>query len=115
MSCVLADSLRAWGSAAFAATLKREVGALPPGSLPLARATTQGGQVDDRDICVTVLDAAADADGIRARVGVFFTEVVSSCSCGDDPLEVNAYCVLRIDIDRGTAAAAFTVVADASA
>lgn len=115
MSCILADSLRTWGSAAFAATLKRELSALPSGSLPLARATTQGGQVDDRDLAITVLGASDDTDGLRARVGVFFTEIVPSCSCGDDPLEVNAYCVLRIDIDRGTAAAAFTIVADASA
>lgn len=115
MSCILAETLRAWGGAAFAETLKRELAALPSGSLPLARATTQGGQVDDRDIAVTVLGATADADAIRARVGVFFTEVVPSCSCGDDPLEVNAYCVLRIDIDRTTAAAAFSVVADVPA
>lgn len=110
MTFVLPESLRAWGGDAFAATLKRELGALPSGALPLHPGTTQGGYVDDGDIAVTVLDATEDARCIQARVGVFFTEVVPSCSCGDEPLAVNAYCAVRIGIDRDTAEATFAVV-----
>lgn len=113
MTIVLPESRNAWGGDDFAATLKRELGALPPGSLPLARGTTQGGHVDDGDIAVTVLDAVEDTDAIRVRAGVFFTEVVPSCSCGDEPLETNAYCVLSIGIDKATAVAAFAVASDA--
>jgi hypothetical protein len=112
MTVTLPDALRAWGGPGFAPALKRELGALPSGVLPLHRGTTQGGHVDDSAISVTVLHAVEGARGLEARVGVFFTEVVPACSCGDDPLEVNAYCVLRIAIDKNTAAAAFSVEPD---
>lgn len=95
-----------------AQVLKAELESLPPGSLPLHLATTQGGRVDDRDITVTVFTASDSNDSIRAHIGVFFTEVVGGCNCHDDPIEVNAYGELRVTIDKASAEARFEVLAD---
>ena len=90
--------------------LKRELEGLPPGTLPLDRGTTRGGFVDDSDISVTVIDIQQSELNIRSRVGVFFTEIIVGCSCGDDPFPENAYCELRVSIDRTTAKAEFEII-----
>ena len=104
----LISSLHAFGTDGFAAALQRELRALPPGSLPLAGAAVQGGQVDDATVGVSVLSAAQTAEAIEVNLGVFFTEIVGGCSCGDDPYPSNGYCELRLRIDRRTGAASFT-------
>lgn len=111
----LPETLRAWGGADFDRVLRRELGALPSGTLPLDGGTSQGGYVDDGDIAVSVLGATEDTQSVQARVGIFFTEVVPSCSCGDDPLEVNAYCTVQIRVDKATAEAVFAVAPGALA
>lgn len=103
-------SLSAFGSDGFGETLKQELAALGPGALPLEKGTSQGGYVDDDGLEFTVIGVVDGADAVTVRVGVFFTEIVINCGCGDDPMPVNAYCVLRIEIDRQTAGAAFTVL-----
>ena len=97
-------------SGLFAQQLKRELEHLPPGTLPLEQATTQGGQVDDSNISATVVAVREDGAWILARVGVFFNELVGGCSCGDDPLSVNAYCQIQVLIDRASAEAEFAVL-----
>jgi len=109
MTC-LKLSLSERDPALFERELKAALEHLPPGTLPLAQATTQGGQVDDGDISVTVVAVRDDGDVIRARVMVFFSEIVGGCSCGDDPLSSTAQGELEVWIDRRTAAAQFTVI-----
>lgn len=111
MSARLPAALEAWdgGGDAFTAALKRELTALPAGSLPLDRGTSQGGYVDENGLVVSVLAAHDGGDALRVRVGVFFTEIVASCGCGDEPMATPAYCELDVHIDRRTAAAAFTM------
>lgn len=99
----LAASAEQFGTAEFAATLKRELAQLPPGSLPLAG--DQGGLIDATEIEVTLLSQRADADSIEAVVGVFFTEHVGGCNCSDDPSASNGFCELTVRIDRLTGAA----------
>jgi hypothetical protein len=94
----------------FAQQLKRELEHLQPGTLPLEQATTQGGQVDDRNVSATVVEVREDGALIRARVGIFFDEIVGGCSCGDDPLSVNAYCQIQVSIDSASAAAEFALI-----
>lgn len=108
----LVDALQAWPSARFAAILKLKLQDLQPGALPLGQATTQGGYVDDSDISVTVLRTTENAQSVAADVGVFFTEMVGGCNCHDDPLAVNAYCELRVTIDKLTAGTTFTLIGD---
>lgn len=96
----------------FEQRLSSTLHTLPSGTLPLQAGCEQGGVVDDRDISATVLGVVTSADKIVARVGIFFTEVVGGCNCNDDPLEVNAYCVLEVSIDRETGTAGFVVLSD---
>ena len=108
----LLNSLHAWQSEAFNETLKNELEQLEPGVLPLDKAVSQGGYVDDSHITATVLHADEDEHAIQARVGIFFTEIVINCGCGDDPMETNAYCVMQIRIDKTTGQAEFEVLQD---
>lgn len=96
---------------AFARSLAAALRALPRGTLPLDAGCDQGGRVDDSDISVSLLDNAEGPERITARVGVFFTEIVGGCNCGDDPLEVNAYCILEVTIDRSSGVATICAAA----
>lgn len=100
----LSHSCSAWGTDDLPRVLKAELEALPPGTLPLEHATTQGGQVESAPWTVTVLHCSATPETICARVGVFFSERVGGCNCADDPLCVNQYALLQLDIDRNTGA-----------
>lgn len=104
--------LEAKDSSDLAKDLCSTLKALPSGILPLQAGCSQGGMVDDRDIAATVLDLQQTADHLLARVGVFFTEIVGGCNCNEDPIEVNAYCLLEVRIDRATGEARFTVASD---
>jgi len=52
---------------------------------------------------------------IRVKAGIFYTGVIAGCSCADDPTpidEQNEYCVVQFDIDRTTADATVTLLAE---
>lgn len=99
----LIESAHRYGTTDFAATLSRELTGLPEGSLPIAGG--QGGRIDPESIGVTLSSACADDDRIEVVIGVFFTEIVGGCSCGEEPFNLNGYeeLVLRIDRADGTA------------
>ena len=94
----------------FERALKRELENLPTGTLPLEQATSRGGRVDDHDISVTVISAKDTGEAIQARVGIFFTEIVGGCGCGDDPIPENTYCEMRVSIDKHSSAARFELI-----
>jgi hypothetical protein len=100
---ILRDSVSRYGSPDFATDLSRELTALPEGSLPIMG--EQGGLIDTASIGVTLLSAHADAGRIVVVIGVFFTELVGGCSCGDDPFSVSGYKELCLRIDRSDGAA----------
>jgi hypothetical protein len=106
----LAESLRDWQSDSFTRTLKNEIAGLKPGTLPLYQGTTQGGIVDDSNITVTVMNVGEEDNSILATVGVFFDEIVGGCSCGDAPTSENAYCEIRVSINKLTAETEFDVI-----
>ena len=106
----LRDSLRAFGTDAFAATLKRELEALPPGTLSLDRAAAHGGRVSEGPVTVTVHGAADAGAHLEARVGVFFAETIAGCSCGDEPFDQPGYCELEARIDKATGSTVFTLI-----
>jgi hypothetical protein len=94
----------------LAEVLNEEIRQLPAGTLPLHRGTTQGGYVDETDIRLSVLAVSDDGQVVNIKSGVFFTEIVINCGCGDDPVETSAYCEMLISIDKATAGAAFEVL-----
>jgi hypothetical protein len=103
----LPQALAAFGSPAFASTLKQELLALDPARLPLESATQQGGVVDTTNLDLTVLGARDEGDRLEARIGVFFAEIVGGCSCGDEPLCATAYGQLLVTIRKSDATAHF--------
>ncbi len=105
----LANSLRAWETDAFASTLKADILGLGAGVLPLHEAAA-GGCVDEGDIEITVLGTTDNATEIHVNVGVFFAEIIGGCSCGDEPSTSNAYCELRVSIDKVNGLARFAVI-----
>jgi hypothetical protein len=107
-------TLKANSAEACKYALKSELESLDRGSLPLASGTAQGGLIDDSRIAATVFEVRNGADRIRAGVGIFFSEIVGGCSCGDDPVVAPAYCRLLVTIDRKTAEARFDPVSDES-
>lgn len=99
----LTGTLQAWGTPEFEQTLKAELTEQGGEALPLERATTQGGMVDASKLAFTVISSRENSEALIIRVGVFFTEIVICCGCGDDPFETNGYGVLEMHIDKTTA------------
>ncbi|MGD8933405.1 MAG: glucosamine--fructose-6-phosphate aminotransferase [Gammaproteobacteria bacterium] len=107
---IILDTLPAISAADFGQALKYRLESLPAGSLPLEQGTSQGGYVDDSNISVTVISISEKNGRIQGKIGVFFTEIVVGCGCGDDPFPVNAYCELQLSLDNNSAEAEFEVM-----
>ena len=107
----LPESLQQWQSASFDKTLKKELEALPAGTLPLADALTRCGSVDDSNISAIVISSSGLDGRIQSRVSIFFTEIVAGCVCGEDPVPENAHCEMLVSIDTGTGEADFQLIA----
>ncbi len=102
---MLPESLRAWPSDDFARILKREIESLPLGSLPLDQAASS--LVHDSPITATVLRVEEGEGAIGAKVGIFFSEILTGCSCGYEPEPQSAYCEIQVKIDKATGKAVF--------
>lgn len=111
MSLFLPAARAAWGSPAFQAELKRELESRAD-MLPLQQGVAQGGVADASNLAASVFGVREDDGTIHAEVGVFFNEVVAGCNCGDDPMDLHAYCVMRVSIDKASAHASVVVLAD---
>ena len=96
-------SLQHFPSENFKRVLKDEIQSCDKKCLPLDKGTTQGGYVSDEAITATVLRVIDQAETIQAEVGIFFTEIVICCGCGDDPMPANVYCEMCFEIDKLTA------------
>ncbi|OJZ19686.1 MAG: hypothetical protein BGP21_02875 [Thiobacillus sp. 65-29] len=105
---LLEESVAAWGTDAFAATLKTELERLRSDVLPIGHAIAAGNRIDDSDLGVIVNAVSEDATHIHATVGVFFAEIVACTTCsGGSGMCDEAYCELRVMIDKATGAARF--------
>lgn len=82
--------------------LKQELESGAGAALPLEKGATEGGYCDPANLEVTVLGVEQNETTLQARIGVFFTEIVANCSCGDEPVEKPAYCQMTLTIDRDT-------------
>lgn len=95
--------------------MQQEIAQLDHACLPLQQALSISSTVTDRPIQAMILATQEEADMIRVKAGIFYTGVISGCSCADDPtpiVEQNEYCVLQFCIDKASAEAAVTLVAE---
>ena len=105
----LPHSLRDWNSELFPDTLKREIEGLQTGSLPLMHGVSQGGVPDETSVSVSLLKMSEDPKRIQVDLGVFFTEVLAGCNCGEEPMAMQGYCEMELSIDKSSADAVFQV------
>jgi hypothetical protein len=102
----LNKALRAWGSPGFKAVLKQEIERLDAEQLPLQQGLTIGNYAISDHLTVMINSVSETDDHIRITVGIFYTSVISGCSCADDPTPLNEndeFCVVRLDINKATA------------
>ena len=109
MRIKLPGSLRDWHTKNFASTFNREILDLPSGTLPLQSRGMQNGLVDDTNLSLVVLQQAETEKECSVKAGVFFSEIIGGCSCGDEPAAENAYCEVWIEISKTTAEARIRV------
>lgn len=108
----LPNSLRDWQTDTFESSFKSEMERFRRDVLPLKDAIEDLNSVDDSDLGVTFISATDDDNAINAKVGVYFAEIVSCCSCGEDSPVEEAYCEMSVVIDKATADAKFSVEPD---
>jgi hypothetical protein len=97
----VADLVRAHGGDGLAAALQSVLRGLPEGRSPVRG--EHGGRIDPCALTLTLLTERRVCPDDRAltefRVGVFFTETVGGCSCGDEPFAVSGYQELTLLLD----------------
>ena len=111
----LVNSLQAWGSAGFREVLQAEMEALDAHQLPLQQALVQGSYATDNSFKVMFIGASEQPEGLCAKVGIFYTSIIGGCSCADDPTPVDElpeYCVLQVEISKGSANTRITLLSD---
>lgn len=112
----LPDAATAWNTPGFAAALKRELEAAGASRLPLQRALTASSAVHGEGVQAMFLGADERGGIIEARVGIFFSGIVTGCSCAGDPAADelhDEYCELAVAIDRATAQASIRLAPEA--
>ena len=105
MTIKLPGTIKDWHTQDFSSSFNREILGLPPGTLPLQSRGMQNGLVDDTNLSLVVLQQAETETAYKVKAGVFFSEIIGGCSCGDDPAAENAYCEVWIEISKATAEA----------
>lgn len=111
----LTNALKAWGTSQFNDVLKKEVEGLPVEQLPLQQGLSSSNYVLSDARNAMIITVAETAQVIRAKVGVFYSGILSGCSCADDPTPVEAqseYCEVLLEIDKTTAETIATLVAE---
>ncbi len=109
----LNQSLLAWGTDAFNIILKKELCSINPDLLPLQQGLTQSNYAISKNLSATILSIKSDNNYIQVKAGLFYTGVISGCSCADDPTpidEINEYCDVLLRIDKKTAEATVTLI-----
>jgi hypothetical protein len=107
--------LGAIGAPAVEAVIKRELEHLDPGHLPLQQGLAGTSYAFENKISAMVIRVADGDQSIRIRAGLFYTGILSGCSCADDPTPVeeqNEYCEVSIEIDKAGARARISLVRD---
>jgi hypothetical protein len=110
----LDESLRAWGTPAFAAVLNQEL-AHHAGLLPLQQGLSASSSVAETPITVMILNTSDAENTLSIKAGIFYQGLVGGCSCADDPGPVNEnteYCVVSLEIDKASALATVALMPD---
>jgi hypothetical protein len=111
----LMRSLAAWGTPAFEAVLKEEIAQLGVAALPLQQGLSTGSTSLDTSLSTMILRVTEAPHAICVRAGIFYTSIVSGCSCADDPTPIeedSEYCEVELEIDRHSGKARVTLAGE---
>jgi len=109
----LKRTLAAWQTPEFKTVVKDEIEHLDAGFLPLQQGLSQSSVALADKLRTMILAVVEEPGCLRVKAGLFYTGIITGCSCADDPTplnEIDEYCVVRFDIDRNTAAATVTLL-----
>ncbi len=101
----LTKILPSYGKPDFKNILKNEIQNINPQLLPLQQGLSLSSYVGRKPFHAVILNVTEEADFIRVKSAIFYTGIISGCSCSDDPTpidEQNEYCELQFDIDKNT-------------
>ncbi len=110
----LTKALDAWGTPEFENVLKKEIGRMDAGQLPLQQGLTTGSHVVDGKLDAMIIGVSEEAGFLRVKAGIFYSGIITGCACADDPTPVNEeneYCVVQLDIDKHTAETVIVLLA----
>ena len=108
----LDESLRAWGTPAFAVVLNQEL-VRHAGMLPLQQGLSASSSVAETPITVMILNTSDAESTISIKAGIFYQGLVSGCSCAGDPTpdsENSEYCEVSLEIDKANAITTVTLL-----
>jgi len=111
----LDKALNARGTADFSRILKQEIAQLGVAQLPLQQGLSTGNYVSDAPITVMLHSVAETENVLRVKAGIFYQGIIGGCSCTDDPTpisDINEYCEVQLDIDKGSAITVVVLVTD---
>lgn len=111
----LTRTLHAWRTPGFEDILKSEVEQLDTDQLPLQQGLSVTSSVTDSPRTVRIIRVADDDHCIHVTAGIFYSGIISGCSCADDPTpneEQNEYCEVRFEINKKTAETKVVLLAD---
>ena len=111
----LTNALKAWHSQEFKQILKDELQQIDASNLPLQQALSIGNYALENKFTPIIMSTSEDTDYIHAKVGIFFSSIISGCSCADDPTPVDEnteYCEILLDIDKSTADTTITLISN---
>lgn len=105
----LPESLQAWNSEDFNATINRELRSIDSSLLPLQQGLQYSSYVIADRLAVIVLSTQEDSSEITVKAGLVYNGIIAGCSCSDDPTptdETNEYCEVLFSINKETAGVA---------
>ena len=111
----LPKTLAAWQTPAFNAVLKDEIEHLDADLLPLQQGLSHSSVANADTLSVMIISVADQANCLQVKAGLFYSGIISGCSCADDPTpvdEINEYCEVRFEIDKQTGEAVVTLLQD---
>jgi hypothetical protein len=109
----LTQSLLAWNTDTFNNILKKELCSINSDLLPLQQGLTQSSYAIGKNLSATILKVESDNNYIMVKAGLFYTGIISGCSCADDPTpidEINEHCDVLLRINKKTAETTVTLI-----
>jgi len=106
-------ALKTWPGADFNAAIKHEITRLNPDLLPLQQGLQHSNYAPGDDVSATILHSEETANSIIVKAGLFYSGIISGCSCADDPTPIDRnteYCEVIFRINKASAETSVSLI-----